>query len=80
MPDAQHPPRQASAPASPGIPPGGPRDYAVTVPDSWALIPLEPGGIEFYLSLMKAGPLPVPASLLVTLIPVPSLLSRPRLT
>jgi hypothetical protein len=29
------------------------------------------GGIEFYLSLMMAGPLPVPASLLVTLIPPP---------
>lgn len=90
-----------------------PRDYAIAVPDSWALIPLEPGrrekaisalirrqfvgthgatgvraalrrhltdlaeaawragGIEFYLSLMMAGPLPVPASLLVTLIPPP---------
>ena len=90
-----------------------PQDYAITVPDSWALIPLEPGvrekaigalikrqfagtpgaaevkaalrrhlidlaeaawqtgGIEFYLSLMKAGPLPIPASLLVTLIPPP---------
>ena len=90
-----------------------PRDYAITVPDSWALIPLEPGrrdkaisslvrrqfagttgptgvraalrrhltdlaeaawqtgGIEFYLSHMTAGPLPVPASLLVTLIPPP---------
>jgi hypothetical protein len=100
-----------SAPPPPGVPPGVPRDYAITVPDSWALIPLEPGareraigvlirrqfagvpgaagvkaalrrhltdlaeaawqtgGIEFYLSLMKAGPAPVPASLLVTLIP-----------
>jgi hypothetical protein len=29
------------------------------------------GGIEFYLSLMTAGPLPVPASLLVSLIPPP---------
>jgi hypothetical protein len=29
------------------------------------------GGIEFYLSLMRAGPLPVPASLLITLIPPP---------
>ncbi|HEY6481285.1 MAG TPA: hypothetical protein VIZ00_14725, partial [Streptosporangiaceae bacterium] len=29
------------------------------------------GGIEFYLSLMMAGPLPIPASLLVTLIPPP---------
>jgi hypothetical protein len=90
-----------------------PRSYAVTVPDSWALIPLQPGarekaigtlirrrfsgiagaatvkaalrrhltdlaeaawqagGIEFYLSLMHAGPLPVPASLLITLIPPP---------
>jgi hypothetical protein len=96
-----------------GLPAGVPRDYAITVPDSWALIPLEPGrrekaigalirrqfagtqgaagvraalrrhltdlaeaawqtgGIEFYLSLMMAGPLPVPASLLVTLIPPP---------
>jgi hypothetical protein len=83
------------------------------VPESWALIPLEPGmrekaigvlirrqfaglsgaagartalrghladlaeatwqtgGIEFYLSLMKAGPLPLAASLLITLIPPP---------
>ena len=90
-----------------------PRSYAVTVPDSWALIPLQPGvrekaigtlvrrrfsgiagaatvkaalrrhltdlaeaawqsgGIEFYLSLMSAGPLPLAASLLVTLIPPP---------
>ena len=90
-----------------------PRSYAVTVPDSWALIPLQPGprekaiaalirrrfvgiagaegvkaalrrnltdlaegawqtgGIEFYLSLMQAGPLPVAASLLITLIPPP---------
>jgi hypothetical protein len=97
----------------PGVPSGVPRDYAITVPDSWALIPLEPGvrekaisalirrqfagtpgaagvkaalrrhltdlaeaawqtgGIEFYLSLMKAGPLPIPASLLITLIPPP---------
>jgi hypothetical protein len=96
-----------------GLPAGVPRDYAITVPDSWALIPLEPGrrekaigalirrqfagtqgaagvraalrrhltdlaeaawqtgGIEFYLSLMMAGPLPVPASMLVTLIPPP---------
>jgi hypothetical protein len=95
------------------LPPGTPRDYALTVPDSWALIPLEPtrrakaistlirrqfagtpsaataraalrrhltdlaeaawqtGGIEFYLSLMSAGPLPVQASLLVSLIPPP---------
>jgi hypothetical protein len=110
MPDTRHlhdvPPRS-------GLPPGTPRDYALTVPDSWALIPLEPtrrakaigtlirrqfagtpsaataratlrrhltdlaeaawqtGGIEFYLSLMTAGPLPVQASLLVTLIPPP---------
>jgi hypothetical protein len=96
-----------------GIPPGVPQNYAITVPDSWALIPLEPGirdktigtlirrqfasvtgaasvkaglrrhltdlaeaawqtgGIEFYLSLMKAGPLPLAASLLITLIPPP---------
>lgn len=104
--------RAATAPPS-GLPPGVPRDYAITVPDSWALIPLRPGarekaigalirrqfagtpgaagvrtalrrhlsdlaeaawqtgGIEFYLSLMMAGPMPVPASLLVTLIPPP---------
>lgn len=109
MPDAQHAARRASTP----LPPGVPQDYAITVPDSWALIPLEPGarakaigglirrqfadipgstvvkaalrrhltdlaeaawqagGIEFYLSLMKVGPLPIPASLLVTLIPPP---------
>lgn len=113
MPDARHPPRQAPAHPPPGIPPGVPNDYAIAVPDSWALIPLEPGarekaigalirrrfagtpgaagvraalrghltdlaeaawragGIEFYLSLMTAGPLPVPASLLITLIPPP---------
>jgi len=29
------------------------------------------GGIEFYLSLMTAGPLPVPASMLVSLVPPP---------
>jgi hypothetical protein len=111
MPNEQHQDRQASAPPPPGIPPGVPQDYAVTVPDSWALIPLEPGarekaigalirrqfadvpgtagvkaalrrhltdlaeaawhagGIEFYLSLMTAGPLPLAASLLITLIP-----------
>lgn len=99
--------------AASGLPAGVPRDYAITVPDSWALIPLRPvdrekaisalvrrrfagpqgapgvkaalrrhltdlaeaawqaGGIEFYLSLMTAGPLPVPASLLVTLVPPP---------
>jgi hypothetical protein len=103
-----------------GLPAGVPRDYAITVPDSWALIPLEPGrrekaigalirrqfagtqgaagvraalrrhltdlaeaawqtgGIEFYLSLMMAGPLPVPASLLVTLIPPPPSGPLPR--
>jgi hypothetical protein len=113
MPDTRHPPRQAPANSQPAIPPGVPQDYLVAVPDSWALIPLEPGsrekaigslirrqfavapgasgvkaalrrhltdlaeaawqagGIEFYLSLMKVGPLPVPASLLVTLIPPP---------
>jgi hypothetical protein len=112
MPDIRHPPsRQAPAPPPPWIPPGVPRDYAVTVPNSWALIPLEhgdrdkaigalirrqfaevpdaanvkaalrrhltdlaeaawqAGGIEFYLSLMKAGPVPLAASLLITLIP-----------
>jgi hypothetical protein len=113
MPDAQQVPRQTSGPPPSGLPPGVPRDYAITVPDSWALISLQPGhrekaigalirrqfagtpgsaavraalrrhltdlaeaawqtgGIEFYLSLMMAGPLPVPASLLVTLIPPP---------
>src|ERR1700744_2095576 len=113
MPDAQHASRQSPACPPPGLPPGVPRDYAITVPGSWALIPLQPGrrekaisalirrqfastpgaagvkaalrrhlsrlpeaawqpgGIEFYLSLMMAGPLPVPASLLVTLIPPP---------
>jgi hypothetical protein len=96
-----------------GLPAGVPQDYAITVPDTWALIPLEPthrakaisalirrqfagtpssataraalrrhftdlteaawqtGGIEFCLSLMTAGPLPIQASLLVTLIPPP---------
>jgi hypothetical protein len=110
MPDTRCSP---PAPSPPRLPPGVPRDYAVTVPDTWALIPLEPGvrekaigvlirrqfagmpgasgvkaalrrhvtdlaeaawqtgGIELYLSLMKAGPVPVPASLLVTLIPPP---------
>ena len=29
-----------------GLPAGVPRDYAITVPDSWALIPLEPGRRE----------------------------------
>jgi hypothetical protein len=100
-------------PPSAALPPGIPRDYAITVPDTWALIPLDPGlrhqaisslirrqfagnpgasgvraalrrhltdfaeaawqtgGIEFYLSLMTAGQLPLPASLLVSLIPPP---------
>jgi hypothetical protein len=116
MPDGQDAARRGgrtgTVPSS-GLPAGVPRDYGITVPDSWALIPLEPGrrekaigalvrrqfagapgadgvraalrghltdlaeaawqagGIEFYLSLMMAGPLPVPASLLVTLIPPP---------
>jgi hypothetical protein len=102
-----------NAPPPAGLPPGTPLDYAITVPDSWVLIPLEPtrrakaisalirrqfagtpsaataraalrrhltdlaeaawqtGGIEFYLSLMSAGPLPIQASLLVSLIPPP---------
>ena len=110
MPDTQH---LHDAPPRSGLPPGTPRDYTLTVPDSWALIPLEPtrrakaisalirrqfagtpsaataraalrkhltdlaeaawqsGGIEFYLSLMSAGPLPIQASLLVSLIPPP---------
>jgi hypothetical protein len=105
--------RSPTASAPPGVPPGVPRDYAITVPDTWVLIPLQPrfrekaisalirrqfagttgatgvraalrrhladlteaawqtGGIEFYLSLMTVGPLPVQASLLVTLIPPP---------
>ncbi len=117
MPDGRRPAwqggRQGGGAPPPGLPPGVPRDYAITVPDSWALIPLDPGrrekavsalirrqfaeipgaagvraalrrhladlaeaawqagGIEFYLSLMMAGPMPVPASLLVTLIPPP---------
>jgi hypothetical protein len=100
-------------PAPVGLPVGVPQDYAITVPDTWVLIPLEPthrakaistlirrqfagtpssataraalrrhftdlteaawqtGGIEFYLSLMTAGPLPIQASLLITLIPPP---------
>lgn len=107
--DARDRPGPARAHPRP-VPPGVPRDYAVTVPDSWARIPLRPGvrekaigalvrrqlagapgvraalrrhltdlaeaawqtgGIEFYLSLMQAGPLPVPASLLITLMPPP---------
>jgi hypothetical protein len=115
MPDIQHSPsRLVPARPQPGIPPGVPQDYAITVPGSWALIPLEPGvrekaigvlirrqfadvpgasgvkavlrrhltdlaeaawqtgGIEFYLSLMKAGPVPLAASLLITLIPPPA--------
>jgi hypothetical protein len=94
MPDAQRSPLPLPPP---GLPPGVPQDYVVTVPDTWALVPLEPGvrekaigvlirgqfagtpgasgvkaamrrhvtdiaeaawqtgGIEFYLSLMKAG-------------------------
>jgi hypothetical protein len=114
MPDTQPvPSRQATAHPPPEIPLGVPRDYAITVPDSWALITLEPGdreraigalirrqfadvpgaagvkaalrrhltdlaeaawqagGIEFYLSLMQAGPVPLAASLLITLIPPP---------
>ena len=43
MPNTQHPYRRVSAHSPPGIPPGVPQDYAITVPDSWALIPLEPG-------------------------------------
>jgi hypothetical protein len=112
MADARHSERRHST-SPPGLPLGVPRDYAITVPDSWALIPLEPGrreraisalirrqftgtlgatgvraalrrhltdlaeaawqtgGIEFYLSLMSAGPLPIQASLLVSLIPPP---------
>ena len=113
MPDGRDPYRQPSTATAVAVPPGVPRSYAVTVPDSWALIPLQPGvrekaigtlirqrfsgvpgavnvkaalrrhltdlaeaawqtgGIEFYLSLMTVGPLPVAASLLVTLIPPP---------
>lgn len=110
MPDTQH---LHHIPPPVGLPAGTPQDYAITVPDTWVLIPLEPtqrakaistlirrqfagipssatartvlrrhltdlaeaawqaGGIEFYLSLMTAGPLPIPASLIVTLIPPP---------
>jgi hypothetical protein len=110
MPDTQH---LHNTPPPSGLPPGIPRDYAITVPGNWALVPLQPGvrqkaisslirrqfanipgagrfraalhrhltdlaeaawqtgGIEFYLSLMTAGPIPVPASLIVTLIPPP---------
>jgi len=110
MPDTQH---LRDAPPPSGLPPGVPRDYAITVPGTWALVPLQPGarqkaisslirrqfadtpgaggvraalhrhltdlaeaawhtgGIEFYLSLMSAGRLPVQASLLVSLIPPP---------
>lgn len=110
MPDTR---RSPTASAPPGLPPGVPRDYAITVPDTWVMIPLQPGfrekaisalirrqfagttgaagvraalrrhltdlteaawqtgGIEFYLSLMSVGPLPVQGSLLVTLIPPP---------
>jgi hypothetical protein len=110
MPDTR---RSPTAPSPPVLPPGVPRDYAITVPDTWVLIPLQPGfrekaisalirrqfagtsgavgvraalrrhltdltevawqtgGIEFYLSRMTAGPLPIQASLLVTLIPPP---------
>jgi hypothetical protein len=114
MPDIPHSPsRPVPAHLPPRIPPGVPQDYAIAVPGSWAVIPLEPGirekaitalirrqfadvpgasgvkaalrrhltdlaeaawqtgGIEFYLSLLQAGPLPIPASLLITLIPPP---------
>src|ERR1700761_1998018 len=52
MPDARHAPRQSSASPPPGLPPGVPRDYALTVPDSWALIPLEPGRREKAISAL----------------------------
>lgn len=110
MPDTQH---MHSAPPPSGLPADIPRDYAITVPGTWTLVPLQPsvrqraisslirrqfadtpgargvraalhrhltdlaeaawqtGGIEFYLSLMSAGPVPVQASLLVSLIPPP---------
>lgn len=110
MPDTR---RSPTAPSPPRLPPGVPRDYAITIPDTWVLIPLQPGfrekaisalirrqfagtsgadkvraalrrhladlteaawqsgGVEFYLSLMTAGPLPIQASLLITLIPPP---------
>jgi hypothetical protein len=110
MPDTQH---LHNAPPPSGLPPGVPRDYAITVPGTWALVPLQPGvrqkaisslirrqfahtpgaagvraalhchltdlaeaawqtgGIEFYLSLMTAGPLPIQASLLISLIAPP---------
>jgi hypothetical protein len=110
MPDTQH---LHNPPPPSGLPPGIPRDYAITVLGTWALVPLQPGvrqkaisslirrqfadtpgaggvraalhrhltdlaeaawqtgGIEFYLSLMSAGPVPVQASLLVSFIPPP---------
>ncbi|MFE0201947.1 hypothetical protein [Streptomyces sp. NPDC058985] len=88
-----------------------PSDYALTLPEGWFRVPLDPeeleasvdalverqfkgvddaphlkrqirrdllkrarksyrnGGIEFYLSLEMAGPVPVPASLVVTFVP-----------
>lgn len=110
MPDTQY---LRNAPSPSGLPPGIPRDYAITVPRTWTLVPLQPGvrekaisslirrqfagtpgaggvraalhrhltdlseaawqtgGIEFYLSLMPAGAVPVQASLVVSLIPPP---------
>jgi hypothetical protein len=82
------------------LPPGVPRDYRLTLPDSWfrelaarqfrgldgaplmkarlrrhladrAEAAWQVGGIELYPSLMAAGPLPLEASLLVTLVPPP---------
>jgi hypothetical protein len=105
--------RSSASPAPPALLPGVPRDYVITVPDAWVLIPLQPGfrekaisalirrqfagtsgaagvratlrrhltdlteaawqtgGIELYLSFMTAGPLPIQATLLITLIPPP---------
>ena len=43
MPDPQDSARPHSALPLAALPPGVPRDYAITVPGTWALIPLDPG-------------------------------------
>lgn len=52
--------------APPGLPPGVARDYGITVPDSWALIPLQPGDREkatgAVLDHRHLFPFPVPGS------------------
>lgn len=54
-----------------------PADYRLLLPEGWFRILLDPDqrddsidGIELYLSLQAAGPLTIPASLLVTLAPL----------